>query len=204
MKRRAAILAPAVLMLLPATAQAHLTVTGMGPLSDGVAHFALSPEDSLPVVGLGLLAGLRGPPTARAWLAALTLGWAAGGAAALAGLAPPSIVASAATALLYLTIGGLLAANRAIGPTWGGVLALLLGFIRGAADLLGVAPALSHAISLAGMAASAFVVFALATSITLPLRRAWMIVAARVGGSWLAALGLLFAGWLIRFGTAVQ
>jgi hypothetical protein len=203
MKRRLTILAPA-LMLLPATAQAHLTVTGMGPLSDGVAHFALSPEDFLPVVGLGLLAGLRGPTTARAWLAALTLGWAAGGAAALAGLGPPSIVASAATALLYLTIGGLLAANRAVGPTWGGVLAASLGLVRGEADLQGVAPGFVHAIALAGMAASAFVVFALAASITLPLRRAWMIVAARVSGSWLAALGLLFAGWLIRFGPAVQ
>jgi hypothetical protein len=31
-----------------------------------------------------------------------------------------------------------------------------------------------------------------------------MIVAARVGGSWLAALGLLFAGWLLRYGAQVQ
>jgi hypothetical protein len=31
-----------------------------------------------------------------------------------------------------------------------------------------------------------------------------MIVAARVSGSWLAALGLLFAGWILRYGARVQ
>jgi hypothetical protein len=30
-----------------------------------------------------------------------------------------------------------------------------------------------------------------------------MIVAARVSGSWLAALGLLLAGWILRFGAVV-
>ena len=51
------------------------------------------------------------------------------------------------------------------------------------------------------MVASVFVVFAVAASITLPLTRAWMVVAVRVSGSWLAASGLLLAGWVLRYGA---
>jgi hypothetical protein len=31
-----------------------------------------------------------------------------------------------------------------------------------------------------------------------------VIVAARVGGSWLAALGLLLAGWILRYGAFIR
>jgi hypothetical protein len=55
-----------------------------------------------------------------------------------------------------------------------------------------------------GMAGTAAVLFALAASVTLPLSRLWMIVAARVAGSWVAAAGLLLAGWLLRYGAQVQ
>ena len=67
------------------------------------------------------------------------------------------------------------------------------------------APAdIGRAASLAGVAAALFVTLALSASMTLPLRRGWTITAARVAGSWLAALGLLLAGWILRFGAAVQ
>lgn len=206
MRTRAAIaVAVAVLALVvPAVAQAHLVATGMGPIYDGVSHFGLSPEDWLPVIALGLYAGLRGPAHARAALAAVTLGWLGGGAVAMAGLAPPPIVLPALTALLYLGVGGLLAANRDFKPAVAAGAGVALGLVRGLADLAGVVGSLAHALTLLGMAASVFVVFALAVSVTLPMRRIWMIVAARVGGSWLAALGLLFAGWILRFGAAVQ
>jgi urease accessory protein len=56
---------------------------------------------------------------------------------------------------------------------------------------------------LLGMVFGVFVVFALAASITLPLTRLWMIIAVRVSGSWLAALGLLLAGWVWRYGARI-
>jgi len=62
----------------------------------------------------------------------------------------------------------------------------------------------AHLVSLAGMAAAAAAVFVLAASLTLPLTRLWMIVAARVAGSWMAALGLLAAGWVIRYGALAR
>jgi hypothetical protein len=202
--RIARLVALGVAAAAPTAAQAHLVATGMGPVYDGVSHFGLSPEDFLPVIGLGLFAGLRGPLKARATLAALTLGWAAGGALALVATWMPAIAAPAATALLYLAIGALLAANKNTPVALCIGVGVALGLVRGAADFLGVAASLDHSLSLLGMCAGVFAVFALAASVTLPMQRLWMIVAARVGGSWLAALGLLFAGWLLRYGAAVQ
>ena len=194
----------AAAVFAPAVAQAHLVATGMGPIYDGVTHFGLSPEDYLPAVALGLYAGLRGPAPARIGLAAVTLGWLGGGALALSGPTLSPLVLQAATAALYLVIGGMLAANRNLGPVFGAAVGVALGLIRGAADLMGVAGSAAHVLSLLGMGACVFAVFALGASITLPLQRHWMIVAARVSGSWLAALGLLLTGWIVRFGAVAR
>ena len=190
--------------LPPASAQAHLVTSGMGPLYDGISHFALSPEDFLPVIALAFYAGLRGAPHARLSLAMLAFAWLAGGITALSGVALSAMILPTATAGLFLLIGTLLAANRDLSPDACALIACALGLVRGAADLTNVGGDASSVLALLGMTASVFVVFALAASVTLPLSRFWMIVAARVSGSWLAALGLLFAGWILRFGAQVQ
>ena len=79
-----------------------------------------------------------------------------------------------------------------------------MGLVRGAADLEGAPTSGASILALLGMCLSVFVVFALAASVTLPLRRFWMIIAARVTGSWMAAVGLLLAGWIMRYGARVQ
>lgn len=186
---------------VPSVAQAHLLATGMGPIYDGVTHFGLSPEDYLPVIALAFLAGLRGRATTRLVLAVLPIAWLAGGLMALAGLTPPVVVMSSATAAMFLAIGGLLAANLDLPRAASAGAAAALGLLRGLADLSGVEASLPHLASLGGMVASVFVVFAVAASITLPLTRAWMVVAVRVSGSWLAASGLLLAGWVLRYGA---
>jgi urease accessory protein len=190
--------------LIPASADAHLVTSGMGPVYDGISHFTLSPEDFLPVVALAFFTGLRGAAHARLTLAVLPLAWLAGGVTVLSGVNLPAFVLPAATAWLFVVIGILLAADWNVSPGDCALAACELGVVRGAADLTGNTAGPTSALALIGMTASAFVVFALAASVTLPLRRFWMIVAARVGGSWLAALGLLFAGWILRFGAQVQ
>ncbi|MBS0333448.1 MAG: HupE/UreJ family protein [Proteobacteria bacterium] len=186
---------------LPGVASAHLNASGMGPIYDGVVHFGLSPEDSLPVAALGLYAGLRGPAASRLLLAVAPLAWIAGGALAMAGVSVPAVVLSCATAALFLGVGGLLAANVALAPRWIAAAAAALGLVRGLADLAGVEMSLPHTGALLGMAACVFALFALAASLTLPLKQLWMIVAVRVGGSWLAATGLLLVGWIWRYGA---
>jgi urease accessory protein len=197
-------LAGAMGLLVPEVAQAHLVVTGMGSLYDGISHIGLSPEDSLPVVALAFYAGLRGPVHSRLLLAALPLAWFAGGVAATSGAVFPPILLPAVTAVILLGIGGLLASNLDLAPASCAAVAALLGLIRGAADLEGATASGASILILLGMCVSVFAVFALAASVTLPLRRFWMIIAARVTGSWLAAVGLLLAGWIMRYGARVQ
>lgn len=203
MKRRVAATI-GLIALAPGSAEAHIVQSGMGPVYDGVSHFGMSPVDFLPVVALAFLAGLRGPRHARVMLAAVSGAWLLAGAMALAGFALPAIAHAALTALVFLAVGGLLAANADLPPSICAGVAACVGLVCGAGDTAGVAGSPDHALSLIGTTASVFVMFALAASVTLPLRRHWMIVAARVGGSWLAALGLLFAGWILRYGARVQ
>jgi urease accessory protein len=197
--------ATAAALLTPGLAQAHLVVTGMGPVYDGVTHFALSPEDSLPVIALAFYAGLRGPRHSRILLGVLPAAWFVGGLLmCFSGLTPPPILAPAAAALLFLGLGGLLASNLELSTRSCAYAALALGLVRGAADLAGAPATGASVLDLVGMCASVFGLYALAVSVTLPLKRFWMIVAARVAGSWVAAAGLLLAGWIIRFGAKVQ
>lgn len=203
MDRKVASFLAAAMIAAPTAAHAHLVVSGMGPVYDGIIHFGLSPEDVLPVIALGLFAGLRGPAIARGLLAALPLAWFIGGLIAFWAPAPPAQILSIDAALAFLGIGALLATNADLRPALCIVVGVVVGLLRGAADLAGAAASLPHAISLLGMSASVFVVFAIAASVTLPLKRLWMIVAARVGGSWLAALGLLLAGWVWRYGARI-
>jgi len=205
MRRALLALAGATSLLLPQAAQAHLVVTGMGPVYDGISHFGLSPEDSLPAVALAFYAGLRGPQHSRLLLAVLPLAWFAGGlAATISGAVLPAILLPAATAVILLGVGGLLASNLELTPAPCAAVAGLLGLVRGAADLQGAPADPAAILTLVGMCASVFAVFALGVSVTLPLRRFWMVIAARVAGSWLAAVGLLLAGWIMRYGARVQ
>jgi hypothetical protein len=204
MKRSRVLLLCLAAFAVPDAAQAHLVVTGMGPLYDGVSHFGFSPEDYLPIVVLGFFVGLKGARASRLSLLSLTAAWIAGGVMAMLGLNLPPIVLSLATAILFLAIGGLLASDLDVPAEIGAAVAAALGGVRGAADLSGVSPSFAHGLTLIGMTASVFVAFAIATSLTLPLQRAWMVIAARVSGSWLAALGLLLVGWIARYGAVVR
>ena len=86
----AASLAGLTLVLSSGNAEAHLITTGLGPVYDGVAHFVLSPEDLIPVIGLAVLAGLRGRAHGRWALFALPVFWLVGGAAGLLIARPPN------------------------------------------------------------------------------------------------------------------
>ena len=188
--------------LTPGLAQAHLVATGMGPVYDGLVHFALTPEDGLTVTALAFYAGLRGPGVCRRLLGVTPLAWCVGGLfATFSGLVAPPLFPGVAAALSLLILGGLLAADVSLSPRACVAVGVALGAVHGVADLTGAPADAGGVLNLAGMCAGVFVLFALAASVTLPLKRLWMIVAARVAGSWVAASGLLLAGWIIRFGA---
>lgn len=189
-----------VLLAAPATAHAHLTRTGLGPLYDGIVHLLLSFDDLLPVIALALLAGLNGPAAGRRVLFVLPLAWLAGGVAGYlgAGGVPPDGV----TAVSLLALGGLTAAGVRLSPAWASVLAVVLGLLHGGSNGAAIAAAGREASALVGIAGTVFVVVALAAAIVVSLRAAWARIAVRVAGGWIAAVGLLLLGWAFRAAAA--
>ena len=180
----------------PPSAEAHLNATGMGPVYDGMAHFLLSPEDLVPVLALALLAGLRGATYGRRALFVLPTAWLIGG---LVGLSEPVTNGSAVvSALWFLLLGGLVAADIQFPLVIATVLAVLLGLDKGYLNGAGMGRPETAVIALTGLTSAVFVMVALASAFVLTLRAQWARIAVRVAGSWVFAIGLLMLGWTSR------
>lgn len=184
----------AALVLFPGEARAHLVTTGLGPVYDGISHFALTPEDVLPVLALALLAGLSGPRCGRAVLFVLPVAWLSGG---LLGLSRSSeLPLPALTASTLLALGAMVALDRklplGLAAGLAAALGLLHGYLNGTAKL--------GALGLSGVAATLFVVVALVAAFVVSLRAPWSRIAVRVAGSWLVAISMLMLGWAFRAG----
>ncbi len=196
MRRSLWVLVPAAgLALAPIPASAHLVSTGLGPVYDGISHFALTPEEVLPMAALALFAGLRGPAHARRVLFVLPVVWLT---ACLAAIAPSAECPPILSGLALLALGTLLATDAKVSPCVTAVIAIMLGIALGSfygtpsgTDARGLLGAV-------GAAGLAFVLLALLSSVSLPLRRTSARIAVRVAGSWTAALGLLLVGWWVH------
>jgi urease accessory protein len=201
MRRRLATAAwVAGLMLAAAPARAHLVSTGVGPVYDGIAHFFVSFEDLLPVLAIGLLAGLNGPAAGRWLMFMLPAAWLAGGVAGI-GLQAP-LPPSSAAMLSMGVLGVLTAADVRLAPRIVGVLALLLGLVHGWQNGAGMRVAGLPASGLIGTASAVFVTVTLIAAAVVAMQRPWMRIAVRAAGSWVAATGLLMLGWALS-GRAV-
>lgn len=183
------------LWLSPAAAHAHLVTTGLGPVYDGVSHLFLTVDDLLPVVAVALLAGLNGPVAGRRALFALPLAWLAGGTAGYLVGAPG--LPAGVTALSFLVLGGLTAADLRLPPATVTALAVALGLLHGWLNGAGIAEAAREATGLVGIGATVFVLAALLSGGVVALRPPWTRIAVRVAGSWIAAIGLLLLGWTL-------
>ena len=92
------------------SAHAHLMNTGLGPFYDGLTHVFVTPEDLLPVIALGLFAGLCGPQSGRAVLFILPVAWVAGALAGATSDMPLTLPVT--TAIVTIAFGVLVAADR--------------------------------------------------------------------------------------------
>jgi urease accessory protein len=177
-------------------AEAHLNATGMGPVYDGLMHFLTSPEDLVPALALALLAGLRGAPYGRRAMFALPLSWLLG---SLCGLfAALASVGTLAASLWFLLLGGLVVADLKLSLRSVTALCALLGLFHGYLNGTGMGLSAQAIAAVLGLAAAVFVVVVLVAALVVQLRAPWGRVAVRVGGSWIAASGLLMFGWFIR------
>jgi len=184
--------------LWPSGAEAHLVTTGLGPVYDGLLHFALTPEDLVPALALALLAGLRGAAHGRRALFVLPAAWLLGG---LLGLAVHGGMRPALTSISFVLLGGFVAVDARLPLVATGALAALLGLFHGYLNGTAMAQPGLGALALLGIIVAVFTVVTVAASFVAPLRAAWARVVVRVAGSWIAAIGLLLLGWGLRPGA---
>lgn len=186
----------AALCLAPVEAHAHLVQTGFGTFYDGVVHLFLTPPDLLVAIGLGLLAGLCGSAASRGVLFALPAAWLAGEMAG--SLFPASLTLPWLTTVSFGAVGVLVAVNanlpRALLVALASGAGLLHGFVNGQT----MVAAGTDRLGMIGASVSVFLVITLSSALVVSLRANWTRVAVRVAGSWIAAIGLLMLGWLVR------
>lgn len=175
---------------------AHLVTTGLGPLYDGISHVLVSPDDLLPVLALGALAGLNGAPAGRRALFALPGAWLLGGALGYATGGPllPEGVAAGSS----LLVGALVAASPRLSPSMVTVLACAVGLLHGWLNGTALAAAQRDALGLLGIVSTTFVLVALLAALAVSIRSTTARLVVRVAGSWVAAIGLLMLGWNLR------
>lgn len=177
-------------------AQAHLNTTGMGPAYDGLMHFLTSPEDLVPALALALLAGLRGAPFGRRAMFTLPAAWLLG---SLAGMSAATLSAGPwAAAFWFVLLGGLVVADVKLSLRAMTMLAALLGLVHGYLNGNGMGLSVTAIVAALGLTAAVFVLVALVAALVVPLRAPWARIAVRVGGSWIAASGILLIGWSLR------
>ena len=177
-------------------ADAHLNATGMGPIYDGLMHFVSSPEDLVPALALALLAGLRGAPYGRRAMFTLPVAWLLG---SLFGLSAALVnVGTLWASLWFLLLGGLVVADVKLSPRSMTALAALLGLVHGYVNGTGMGLSAPSIVAALGLATAVFVLVVLIAALVVQLRAHWARIAVRVGGSWIAASGLLMLGWSIR------
>lgn len=190
------LLVSAAVLLLPATAHAHLASTGLGPFYDGATHFVISPDEFIPALALALLAGLRGARTGRLALFMLPAAWFVGG---IFGLALPRVVQSTAlTCISFLVLGALVAIDAPLRSTLVAGLAVILGLTTGYVNGAAMSDAMLGTLGLVGSVTSLFILVALAAALVASLRIPWTRIVVRVAGSWIAAAGLLLLGWAVH------
>jgi urease accessory protein len=174
---------------------AHLVETGLGPVYDGIAHFALTPEDLIPALAVAALAGLRGPDQARRAIVVLPLAWLLG---ALLGAKVNFPALAALSWVPLLVLGGLVAADFRLPGVATTALAAALGLFLGLANGAAMAQAGPGVRGVIGIVGAVFVVTTLGAASVVAWQTGWQRIAWRAAGSWIAASGLLLLGWSLR------
>lgn len=192
--RPARLLAPlvcAAVCFLPAAAHAHLVGVRFGDFYGGMLHVLTALEHALPLLALGLLAGMQEPKVARWILLAAPGGLLLGTVLALAATDYPAVTwfNKASFVLLGLLVAGgfRLRAAALIG------IGTLVGVSHGYENGLAIAEGATPHLFAFGVVTLGFVGLALVAAATVALLRGagWRRIAVRAAGSWIAAIGLM-------------
>ena len=191
--------AAAVLALgLPGVANAHLVGTEFGDFYAGALHLVSGPEYLALLLALGLVVA-SAPATIGRWaLATLPAAFAVGAAIAL--VTAPVLELRPAIAALLAVLGAVAIYARPLPLTVlalsGAFAGLLLGFDNA---LPGAVDGIDRWLYGAGVVVTGTVLGTIAIAVARHLRanQSWAILAQRVLGSWVTAIGTLFLGSLL-------
>jgi hydrogenase/urease accessory protein HupE len=186
----------AVVFTTPSICPAHLVNSGLGPFYDGALHLLLSPDDLLGLLAASLLAGLCGARAGRMTILVLPAAWFVAG---LAGLQMAGTINLPWLSVISFGILGIMVAlDPKLPPVAVALLAGLFGIIHGLLNGSALAAIGAGPMALFGIAATVLVFGLLISAFVISLRVAWTRIAVRVAGSWVAAVGMLMFGWLMR------
>jgi urease accessory protein len=185
-----------LLIAYPSTAAAHLVTTGLGPFYDGALHLLLSPEDLLGLVAAVALAGLQGAKAGRIAVIALATVWFMFSFVSLnltVGFDFPWL-----SIFSIIILGALVAVNPTLPPAVVALLAGLYGALHGLLNGSALAAMDSGLLSIVGVSVTVLIIGLLCSALIVSLKAAWTRIAIRVAGSWIAAVGMLMLGWMVR------
>jgi urease accessory protein len=174
--------------LCPSAAWAH-EFPGAGDFYGGMLHALTSLDMLLAMVALGILAGQQGREQALGALGAFPVAVLIGAAVGAAGLGPrdvtfPLVIAMVATGLLV-------AAGRALPSGLVPLLAVALGLMVGAGNAAEMTADTVALRFVPGVALAGLLVVAWLVGFVRWLSAPWTRIAVRVGGSWIAATGIM-------------
>ena len=182
------------LLFYPSYASAHLVTTGLGTVYDGIGHLVMTPEDLIPALAIAFFAGLRGAAPGRRALFILPLAWFVGG---LLGVIIEGLPTLPVAGISFFILGVLVAADLNLSQKWFTAIVIVVGLVHGV--LNGVALKEGAGIlGLIGIMATLFVIIAIVSAFIVSLEKPWTRIVVRVVGSWVAAIGMLMFGWLMR------
>ena len=178
----------------PSYASAHLVTTGLGPVYDGIGHLVMTPEDLIPALAIALFAGLRGPAPGRRALFVLPLTWFIGG---LLGVVIEGLPALPVAAMSFFILGVLVAADLNLSQKWFTAIVIAVGLVHGVFNGIALKEN-AGVLGLIGIMATLFVIVAIVSAVVVSFKQSWTKIVVRVAGSWVAAMGMLMFGWMMR------
>ena len=185
-----------LLIALPSTALAHLVTTGLGPFYDGALHLLLSPEDLLGLLAVVMLAGFQGAKAGRIAVITLTATWFLFSFVSLnltIGFDFPWL-----SIFSVIILGAMVAINPTLPPAVTASLAGLYGALHGLLNGSALAAMDNGFLSIVGVSVIVLIIGLLFSAWIVSLKAAWTRIVIRVAGSWIAAVGILMVGWMVR------
>jgi len=192
------------LTLLPQTALAHLVSTRFGEFYNGLLHPLTTLPHLLPWIAIALLCGLQRRVAYASWALLIFPGATLLGALSGSHFDQPAWIQ--ALNLASFLIGFLVALAVHLKPGIFIVLFALVGFTHGFANAETGLRGSDIVFYASGVAMAAYLLMTLlsAAGKSLVNQAGWGSVAVRAGGSWIAAVGILYIGFVFMIPAGVE